>query len=91
MRGRPRKYTDRQRYILSVMWLHGMSEQAIASTVTRFHIVPMNRKQVSKQICQTPFRGRDQMPVAVRQRFLDRLRQHRLDDKILPDSFFEAT
>lgn len=89
-RGRPRLYTDSQRYIISVMYLHGMSCEAIAKAVTRFEIVPMDRKQVWGLIAQTPFKGRDQMPMQVRQRFLDRLKKHRLDNRILPDSFFEA-
>lgn len=88
MRGRPRKYSDRQRFIISVLWLHGMSEQAIADGVTGLR--PMSRAAVSCQIGQTPFRGRDKMPVAVRQRFLDQLKEHRLDGGILPENLFEV-
>jgi hypothetical protein len=90
MRGRPRKYSDRQRFIVSVLWLHGMSEQAIADLVSRYGIVAMTRPAVSCQIGQTPFRGRDKMPVQVRQRFLDTLKANRLDARALPDQFFEV-
>lgn len=90
-RGRPRVYTDRQRYIISVMYLHGMSAQSIASILTRFDLAPLTRKKVSGIISQTPFNNRDAMPLSVRQGLLDKLKAHRLDGRILPDSYFEAT
>lgn len=90
MRGRPRKYSDKQRYIVSVLWLHGMSEQTIADGVSGYGIRPMSRAAVGGQLSQTPFRGRDKMPAAVRQRFLDQLKSHRLDGGILPENVFRV-
>lgn len=88
-RGRPRLYSDGHRFIISVLWLRGFSEAQIGTAMRRYGVL-MTRKSVSGQIGQTPFRGRDKMPLEVRQRFLDRLKAKRLDGGILPDEMFEA-
>lgn len=89
-RGRPRKYSDRQRFIISVLWLYGMSDRQIADSMRAYLGVPMTSKAVGGVLGQTPFRGRSDMPAAVRQRFLDTLKRHRLDRGALPDQFFKV-
>jgi transposase len=89
MRGRPKKYSERQRFMISVLILHGLTHSEVA-TVMAHYGVPMSRKAVWAQIAQTGF-SKDK-PAQVRQRLLDRLKANRLDyshgQKGLPDQFF---
>ena len=88
--GRKRKYSDRHRYIMSVLWLRGHSYDQIAGVAERFGVMGMNRARVYGVIAQTPFNGRDKMPAEMRQRFLDKLKAERLDGGILPAEMFEV-
>ena len=92
MRGRPPRYTERHRFMVHVLHLHGLSYERIA-VVMRLYSVPMTDSTVRWIVSQLPYR-KAEMPVAVRQRFLDRLKAHRLDRNHnqpgLPDQFFEA-
>lgn len=86
--GRPRKYDDRQRFILSVLWLHGLSAKVIAHLLTRYDIATMSIKSVNRQIEQTPFAGRSNMSIQMRQYYLTQMKAYRFDDGVLPDYFF---
>ena len=77
MRGRPPKFTMRHRFMVEVLWLHGLPTARIAA-VMRLYSVPMAESTVRLLVSQLPYRGAE-MPVAVRQRFLDRLKANRLD------------
>lgn len=92
MRGRPPKYTSRHRFMIEVMHLHGLSYERIAVVMRRYN-VPMTDRTVRWIVSQLPYR-KAEMPVAVRQRFLDRLKAHRLDRAYgqdgLPDDFYIA-
>lgn len=92
MRGRPPKYTSRHRFMIEVMHLHGLSYERIAVVMRRYN-VPMNESTVRWIVSQLPYR-KVEMPAAVRQRFLDRLKAHRLDRAYgqagLPDEFYVA-
>lgn len=92
MRGRPSKYTSRMRFMIEVLYLHGLSAARIAE-VMKIYGVPMDRHKVRSIVSQLPYR-KAEMPVAVRQRFLDRLKAHRLDRNHnqpgLPDEFYVA-
>lgn len=92
MRGRPPKYTARMRFMVEVLHLHGLSAARIAE-VMKLYGVPMDRHKVRSIIVQLPYR-KAEMPVAVRQRFLDRLKAHRFDRSHgqpgLPDDFYIA-
>lgn len=89
MRGRPKKYSSRQRFLISVLVLHGMSTAEVAA-VMRLYGVPMSRQAVWKQVAATGF-SKDESAV-IRQRHLDRLKEKRLDwshgQTGLPDQFF---
>lgn len=91
-RGRPPKYTARMRFMVEVLHLHGLPASRVAS-VMRLYSVPMSEKAVESLIYQLPYR-RKEMPAAVRQRFLDRLKANRLDrthgQEGLPDQFYQA-
>lgn len=92
MRGRPPKYTARHRFMIEVLHLHGLSHVRIA-VVMCLYSVPMTDSTVRWIVSQLPYR-RAEMPVKVRQRFLDRLRANRLDRAYgqdgLPDEFYMA-
>lgn len=92
MRGRPPRFTDRHRFMVSVLHLHGLSYERIAAVMRRYN-VPMTDSTVRWIVSQLPYR-KAEMPVAVRQRFLDRLRAHRIDRAYgqdgLPDEFYTA-
>lgn len=92
MRGRPPKYTSRHRFMIEVLHLHGLSYERIAVVMRRYN-VPMTDSTVRWIVSQLPYR-KAEMPVAVRQRFLDRLKGNRLDRSYgqpgLPDDFYIA-
>lgn len=92
MRGRPPKYTSRHRFIVEVLHLHGLPYARIANVMLLYG-VPMGESTVRWIVSQLPYR-KVEMPVAVRQRFLDRLKAHRLDRSHeqtgLPDDFYIA-
>lgn len=92
MRGRPPRYTERHRFMVHVLHLHGLSYERIA-VVMRLYSVPMTDSTVRWIVSQLPYR-KAEMPMAVRQRFLDRLKAHRLDRAYgqtgLPDEFYVA-
>lgn len=92
MRGRPPKYTSRHRFMIEVLHLHGLPAERIAA-VMRLYSAPMNESTVRWIVSQMPYR-KAEMPVAVRQRFLDRLKANRLDRNHgqpgLPDDFYIA-
>lgn len=91
-RGRPTKYTARHHFMCEVLHLHGLSYERIA-VVMRLYSVPMGESTVRWIVSQLPYR-KSEMPVSVRQRFLDRLKAHRLDrahgQAGLPDDFYVA-
>lgn len=94
-RGRPPgagKYTERQRFIIRVFFLHGMSNAKIARMMQTFGCV-MTPGMVQGQVESLGYRKRE-MPRAVRQRFLDELKKDRIDkrdrQKPLPEWAFEA-
>ena len=91
-RGRPPKYSDRHRFIIEVLHLHGLTPSRIVG-VMHLYSVPLTVKAVESIIYRLPYR-RKEMPAAVRQRFLDRLKARRLDNAHgqppLPDEFFIA-
>jgi hypothetical protein len=92
MRGRPPRYTDRHRFMVHVLHLHGLSSERIA-VVMRLYSVPMGESTIRWIVSQLPYR-KAEMPRVVRQRFLDKLKAHRLDrnhgQEGLPDEFFIA-
>lgn len=92
MRGRPPKYTSRHRFMIEVLHLHGLSYERIAVVMRRYN-VPMTDSTVRWIVSQLPYR-KAEMPAVVRQRFLDRLKAHRLDRNHgqpgLPDDFYIA-
>ena len=92
MRGRPPRYTERHRFMVHVLHLHGLSYERIA-VVMRLYSVPMTDSTARWIVSQLPYR-KAEMPPAVRQRFLDRLKAHRLDRNHnqpgLPDEFYVA-
>ena len=92
MRGRPPKYTARHRFMVEVLWLHGLPMARIAS-VMRLYSVPMAESTVRLLVSQLPYR-KAEMPAAVRQRFLDKLKANRLDRNHgqtgLPNEFYLA-
>ena len=89
-RGRPKKYTERHRFLIEVMNLRGLPASKIVHLMSIYG-VPMTVRSVQSIIQRLPYR-RTEMPTAVRQRFLDRLKAHRLDRgygvPALPDAFF---
>ncbi|MCQ8781686.1 hypothetical protein [Mangrovibrevibacter kandeliae] len=87
MKSRPRKHTDRVRYVASVLFLHGLSERLVAEKMTESGVCLMTKGKVSGIINQTPFRG---LSDPERQTWLDRLAQKRLDDGVLPAAAFRA-
>ena len=91
-RGRPSKYTKRHRYVIEVLFLHGLSPAAIARVMSCYG-APMTPAAVSGQIASLNYRKAD-MPQAVRQRFLDEKAKNRLDkdgrSTPLPDWAFTA-
>jgi hypothetical protein len=91
-RGRPPKYTERHRYVLQVLYLYGLSLSEIARLMAHYGVT-MSKPQVAGQIATLGYR-KDEMPRAVRQRFLDGLKVNRLDKAgrymALPDHFFTA-
>jgi hypothetical protein len=92
MVGRPPKYTERHRFMVEVLYLHGLSSSRIAASM-RLYSVPMSDRAVQKIIAGLAYR-KTEMPGAVRQRFLDRLKARRLDRAHgmtgLPDEFYLA-
>jgi len=91
-RGRPKSYTERQRYLLRVLFLYGCSPAEIAKFMGMYDC-QMTPAMASGQVAALGYRKRD-MPRAVRQRLLDELKANRLDKQgrltPLPDWFFEA-
>lgn len=89
-RGRPKKYTDRHRFLIEVLHLRGLSASKVVALM-EIYGVHMTVRSVQSIVHQLPYR-RTEMPRAVRQRFLDRLKAHRLDrnhgQQGLPDAFF---
>lgn len=80
MRGRPPgtgRYSERHRYIIRVLFLYGLPAAEIARVIGGFGIL-MSKGQVQGLISRLGYRRRE-MPRAVRQRFLDRLKANRLD------------
>lgn len=92
MKGRPKSYTERQRYLIRVLFLYGCSPAEIAKFMGMYGY-PMSAAMVSGQIAALGYRKKE-MPRAVRQRLLDEVKVIRLDragqQMALPDSFFEA-
>lgn len=92
MAGRPSRYTERHRFMIEVLYLHGMSSSRIAASM-RLYNVPMSERAVQKIVAGFPYR-KTEMPVSVRQRLLDRLKSQRLDRSHgmtgLPDEFYTA-
>lgn len=92
MRGRPPRFTERHRFMVHVLHLHGLSYERIA-VVMCLYSVPMTDSTVRWIVSQLPYR-KAEMPVAVRQRLLDRLKANRLDRNHnqhgLPDDFYVA-
>lgn len=91
-RGRPRKYTDRHRYMIEVLHLRGMSADRIAR-IMRMYGITLTRRAVESIIYRLPYR-RSQLSLDVRQRLLDGLKVKRLDQsqgqRGLPDQFFRV-
>lgn len=94
-RGRPigaGKYTERQRFIIRVLFLYGMSNADIARVMQTLGCT-MTPGMVQGQVESLGYRKRE-MPRAVRQRFLDELKTNRIDKRDrqtpLPDYFFIA-
>lgn len=89
-RGRPSKYTTRQRFMIEVLHLHGLSAEGVARIMTRYG-VPMTLKAAQGMIYRLP-NWNFGMPAAVRQRRLDALKKDRQDCAYgqpgLPDEFF---
>lgn len=89
-RGRPTKYTARHRFLIEVLNLRGLPASKIVHLMNIYG-VPMTVRSVQSIIHRLPYR-RAEMPPAVRQRFLDRLKANRLDRNYglpgLPDEFF---
>jgi hypothetical protein len=71
MRGRPKSYTERQRFMIRVFFLCGFSHAEIAKKMTALK-VPMSAAMVSGQIAALGYRKKE-MPREVRQRLLDKL------------------
>lgn len=88
-RGRSRTYTEKQRFIIGVLYIRGHTENAIAALMTKYFDTPMTKGQVSGQINQD-FRGRNKLTIAERQKILDMLKVNRADGGILPDPYFKA-
>jgi len=91
-RGRPSKYTVRQRFMIEVLHLHGLSAEGIARIMARYG-VPMTRKSVQRQVWSLPHKA-GALPADVRQRLLDALRKERQDfahgQPGLPSEFFKV-
>lgn len=91
-RGRPTRYTNRMRFMVEVLHLHGLPARQIAAVMGHYSI-RMPESTVRMIVAQLPYR-KAEMPVSVRQRFLDRLKAHRLDRNHdqpgLPDDFYIA-
>lgn len=83
-----RKWTDRDRYMVSALYLHGLSESQIAERMCRAGLARMSKGVVSGIINQTPFRG---LTNAERQQHLDVLAAHRMDGGRLEDFVFRAS
>jgi hypothetical protein len=92
MRGRPKTYTERHRFIIRVLFLYGLTSGEIAKMMHMFGVL-MSKPQVQGQIAALGYR-RAEMPRAVRQRLLNTLKSTRLDkvdrQTPIPDYFFEA-
>lgn len=89
-RGRPTKYTARHIFLIEVLNLRGLPASKIVHLMNIYG-VPMTIRSVQSIVHRLPYR-RAEMPPAVRQRFLDRLKANRLDRNHgqpgLPDAFF---
>lgn len=91
-RGRPTRYTNRMRFMVEVLYLHGLSFREVSAVMGHYSI-RMPESTVRMMVAQLPYR-KAEMPAAVRQRLLDRLKEHRLDRNHgqpgLPDDFYIA-
>lgn len=84
--GRPPRYSARHRFIIEVLFLHGLSASRISRIMLGYG-VPMTRDQVRAQVSAMGYRRRT-MTAAERQFYLDRLRESPLT--ALPEAFYEA-
>jgi hypothetical protein len=87
MTGRPSPYTEKAKFIIKVLWLHGASEAEIAKLLQQSNIVTISKGAVSGIVTREDLRN---LSLKDRQNALDRLVRVRLDDGHLGSRHFRA-
>lgn len=90
--GRPAgqsKYSDRLRYCVSVLWLHGMTQPLIARHVSRIEGSQVKVSAIRSIVASSAYSDRAGMGNS-RQTVLTFLQSHRMDGGVLLDHVFKA-
>jgi hypothetical protein len=74
-----RRFTDREKYTVYVLWLIGFSASSIAT------VVGIDRKKVLNMVNRSEYAGRSAMPDERRKTFLRELQEIRFEDGVAID------
>lgn len=88
---RPRRfYSDRLKYTIYVLWLHGYSYGKCAAYTSPFARESLSNTQIGSIIRRSPYHGRKLMSDEERQKHLDILKSNRLDRGAIEEWVFTA-